>query len=497
MKKTKVNIIGIDGGELSIISKMVERGFMPNMKEIIKQSYVSKMDCYAEGPGQGWASFMTGKKPSKHGIFYWKVYSGVSSGDIEDEKLWDVLGKSGISCGVANLSYTFPPKPINGFMISGLGGGQLPSDDIVYSYPSDLIDELNKNASGYVWGLKRVPGGVSIQEAYLQRLIEMTDKRGKAFLYLMEQKKPDCFVAIFRGADAIQHSFWHLLESEYEIVEEYKNLNLLINKYYNTLDHYIGEMWNQNKDGYNFIISDHGFGPTQAVININEYLSMEGYLFKKKNLKSLTYNAFLRKTKPFMLRFYLNYLAKYNTMRSMDKIRKKSFPKIEMNIDLDMTTVYARCPYGLCFNRKLVDTESKRDLTFRDIRKRLLELRDSKSGGRLFQDLYYKEELKIKTHMAAAPDLIFQMADESFRVSPDIDTGKECNIFHLPDDVYLGMLRGSHRRNGIFISTERPTRCDGFDDINITDVYATVLNLFHIPIPHDVDGRILFPPKIY
>ena len=490
MGKQKVVIIGIDGGEITVINEMIKCGLMPNMEKIIQHSTVRKMDCYIQGPGQGWASFMTGKSPVKHGIFHWKGYLGATSSDFKDRKIWNILGENGITCGVINLSYTFPPEPVKGFMISGLGGGLSATNDVVYSYPDSLIDELESHADGYIWGVKRIFGGPLDQKEYLQKLITMTRKRGEACLYLLNKNDPDFFMVVFRGADAIQHSFWHFLDPAYRISAKYKGLTAFIHQYYNILDKYVGKIWKRNHNAFKFIISDHGFGPTEAIFCINEYLANEGFLEKKKNVKSIIGNVCFMKVKNTLEPFYQKYFTRYKSLRNLNRLRKQKIDKIRVAIDWEQSAIYSRCPYGICFNRKLADTGEKQDAIFQDIKNQLLLIRDPETGNTIFKNLYRKEDLDIRTHEDAAPDMIFEIADESYFVLPDIFLDDDARVFQNIKSVDIGKVNGFHRRYGLLL-TGGKAKCDasGLKDLNITDIHATVLKIFGVPIPDDIDGR--------
>ena len=342
MSHQKIVIIGIDGGDDYVFRHMIARGLMPNLKKILDQSISGQMDCYVEGPGQGWASLVTGKRPTKHGIFFWTTYLGLNSNDFVDEKIWDIVGKHGLTSGIVNLSYTFPPKPIKGFMISGLGSGLEPNSNTTFSYPSNLIKELNNNANGYIWGCKYVEGGIVTQNRFLQRSLAMTEKRGEACLYLLGKYRPDLFMVVFRGADAIQHHFWHFIDPKYSISACNERLATLIYRYYSTLDYYLGKIWDNDKNATKFIVADHGFGPTQALFYVNEYLATEGFLVKKHDFRSRIGNTYFLKTKRLLHPLYDRVLMNYAIFCNLNKLRKKKLPKIGVTIDWDKTKLFAR-----------------------------------------------------------------------------------------------------------------------------------------------------------
>jgi predicted AlkP superfamily phosphohydrolase/phosphomutase len=492
MKRTKVIVIGIDGGERRVFNEMIRRNCMPNLQQILETSYVNQLDGYIEGPGQGWASFMTGRVPSHHGIFLWKSYHGVNSDDIFPKTLWQVLSDHGLTSGIINLSYTFPPKPLKGFMISGLGGGLSPSGDVTYSYPSDLIAELELQADGYTWGVERTRGSFSEHKRHLKELISMTHKRGKACLYLLKKKKPDFFMVVLRGADSIQHDYWHFVDSNYIVSQKYDELTTYINEYYSTLDKLIGEIWQRYENTYRFIISDHGFGPTENILRINEFLSRNGLLTKKRNFKSFVGNTLFLRVKDRLEPLYKKHLIKYRTFRNLNQKRKAVLSKLHTAIDWDKTLLYAQCPYGLSFNKKTVSTDYQRNRLYEEIRDRLLALKENNSENYVFKDVYRKENFNILNHAEFAPDLVLEKSSESLFVVPDLSLEQDVDIISNLEKTDIYSISGHHRRWGVFIADALDKRFGTRNDnLSIIDLFPTILDLFGLPIPEDLDGEVI------
>ncbi len=482
----KVLAIGIDGGEFSVFYEMISRGVMPRLQAILKKSQSMELDCYVDGPGQGWASFMTGKSPRKHGFYYWKIFKGATNRDFNSDLLWDVIGAAGKTSGVVNMSYTFPPASIDGVMISGLGGGLSPTTKTGYSFPDDLLNELNEKIDGYIWGVDRTPGGINKQLNYMNMLIDMTKKRTSACKYLIETRDPDFFTVVYRGADAIQHNFWAFVDSSKSIPHKWEPLLKKINEYYFELDKSIGELWDEADGKYRMIISDHGFGPTDFVFYINEYLQSEGYLFKNKNLKAQIGNKFFLSLKS-TLEPYKRQLNKFRILRFLNKARKRHLPKIEIAIDFSRTSLYAADFYGISFNSKRV-AGGEREQLFEEIRDKLENIIDPFLGKPIFRQIYPKEQLKIEGHLDTAPDIIFELANEACLVSPDVDLSRDGKIFENTNDKLIWHTSGNHRRMGILISDSLSLSDDKRDVIKITDIYSTILNILGIDLPESVDG---------
>ncbi len=89
---------------------------------------------------------MTGLNPGKHGVFdFVRREEGsyqlrvIRADQITGASLWHLLSEQGRSVGVMNVPMTYPPEPVNGFLLSGLGT----PDYVPYSYPPEMSDVLN------------------------------------------------------------------------------------------------------------------------------------------------------------------------------------------------------------------------------------------------------------------------------------------------------------------------------------------------------------------
>jgi predicted AlkP superfamily phosphohydrolase/phosphomutase len=491
MNSKKVIIVGIDGGSFNVLNNFINDGIMPNLENIMRESSFGELDTYIEGPGQGWASFMTGKSPSKHGIYYWTTAHGINSDAIKDNKIWEILGENGLKCGIVNLSYTFPPKPINGFMISGLGAGLESSSDVIFSYPKSLIKEVISHCGGYIWGCQYADGAMKDYENLLRKIIKMTEYRTKACDYLLENYKPDFFTVVFRGVDLIQHAFWHYLDPVNSEFYEKGPIKDLINSYYSMLDEYIGKIWQRYSSAIKLIVSDHGFCGVKKLVNINEYLSQQAFLTKNYSIKSAVGNKYFLKIKKEMKPVYEQFFSKYKFFRELNKIRKKRMNKIDVAIDWQKTLIYLNSygTDGLYFNKAIINSCDINKLKD-DVYKRLINLKDDKTGDNVFKKVYFKEEMKVDKFYEYVPEIIWEV-NEGFVIMPDISLEKN-EVFESMEEIDIRFWTGDHKQYGIFIAGGDGIK-SGYSvkEIKINDLFPTILNIYDVPVPDDVDGKIL------
>ena len=150
----RVLIIGLDGATFDVLGPMIERGRMPNLAAIIREGASGVLNS-TQPPitPAAWTTFMTGKGPGRHGIVDFERYdvrtnrlTFNSTMEIREKTFWDILSEKGFRVGSINLPMTYPPKRVNGFMISGFDA---PSMEAEFTYPRDLKDEILRRFPDY------------------------------------------------------------------------------------------------------------------------------------------------------------------------------------------------------------------------------------------------------------------------------------------------------------------------------------------------------------
>ncbi|MCD4675933.1 MAG: alkaline phosphatase family protein [Desulfobacula sp.] len=491
--KSKVIIIGIDGGEYSVFNTMMRQGRMPNLEKIMAKSCYGNCDTYVDAMGQGWATFMTGKSPLKHNIFYWNIH-GIGTEDVKGDKIWNIVNDSGLKVGVVNVSYTYPPEKVNGFFISGLGGGRLPSKGIANCYPDNLLSELESEIGEYIWG------GVESAEKnpikFLEEMIIMERRRLEATSYLMDKYDSDLTITVIRGSDAIQHSFWNYLDENHQLSKEEGEIQKLLGDFFNVIDAGIAKIVNTFNDASVMIIADHGFGPTSAIFNINEYLREQGFLSINRGIKAKIGNRYFQKVKSMAGPFYKKVLSNISLFRNLNEIRAKKMDRVVSAIDLKNTVAYADnqsysglriSPYYQKHNG-LSEKEfvSKID----ELIKNLLDLEYLETGISVVRKIHHRDEL-FGAENELVPELLLEGSEE-FYFSPDISIDSIKDIFENVSNQKVKKFTGTHRRFSPFIAFGHHFKSVGeIDNIKLTDIMPTALKLLGLKVPEDVDGKVI------
>ncbi len=142
--KKKTIVIGLDGFEPSIVEAMLERGELPHLAKIRAAGFYSTLrTTYPAQTPVAWSSFATGTNPGAHGIFdfvrrdpetylpdfalsrFERPKSAFAPPRVVNQRrgvpFWQLLTEAGIPSVVLRCPCTFPPDPVRGKMLAGVG----------------------------------------------------------------------------------------------------------------------------------------------------------------------------------------------------------------------------------------------------------------------------------------------------------------------------------------------------------------------------------------
>jgi len=313
--RRKVFVVGLDGATFDIILPLVEKGELPNFEKMMREGAWGELESTVPPfSGPAWTSFQTGKTPANHGIFdfvnkkphSYKTYY-VNSTHIKSPRLWDILGEYGLKVGVMNVMVTYPPSSVNGFLLTG---GLTPPGS-TFSYPSNLGKEIIKKFGRY----PLLPvGGINVgrenEREYVRILFENEDKRIEIAKYLMITHEWDFFMVMLEGTDPLQDELWKHIDKNHPRhnpgAEEY--IKQAIPNFYRKIDRFLGECMEMLDDRTTIcVMSDHGFGPLNRYILVNNFLRDTGMLHLKGN--------FITELKQFVLNSGVGLDKMYNLAR--------------------------------------------------------------------------------------------------------------------------------------------------------------------------------------
>src|SRR5437867_7037823 len=186
-------IIGLDGASPFLIQKWIDQ--LPNLKSLANEGVQGNLESIVPPASvPAWQCFATGKNPAKIGLWGFatigrdrKLVRGRTTSKLGC--LWDLCSKQGLRVGVLNIPGTYPPDPLNGFMVSGF---PVPPGK-PWAYPKTVMQRLDRAVDGYEIDVpltkpSEMRGG---GRAYLAQVERLHAKSLKSAKLLLEWFRPD------------------------------------------------------------------------------------------------------------------------------------------------------------------------------------------------------------------------------------------------------------------------------------------------------------------
>jgi predicted AlkP superfamily phosphohydrolase/phosphomutase len=437
--KNRAVIIGLDGMPHTLALRLMAEGYMPHLKALVDAGSFLKMDSVLPTVSStAWASIVTGCAPGRHRIFGFvdrvpnTAEMFIPTSRQLASRTWvehfSGLGKRVFSMGVPT---TFPPKAVNGILISGF----LAPDLKRATYPPHIAGVLE--AMGYLIDIDAWQAREN-REAFLDEIFTALEKRCEAMFKYFAQERWDLFVTHFMDTDRLHHFLWGEVErGQARFVEWF-------HRFYGRVDQMIGELVSRlDGDVALMIMSDHGFCSLYREVHLNYWLRQMGLLeFGSEIPRQL--RDLSPKSRCYSLlpgRFYLR-------VRGRD-------------------------------HQGCVQPGSEYEQIRRDIAAGLMAIRDPETGGRVIDQVFMREELYGGDTMDSAPDLIARPS-----IGYDLKGGFERQVLLEPSPV-----SGTHTfDNAMWFLNQPGVSCD---DATVVDVLPTLYGMLGLDLPGEVDGRCL------
>lgn len=501
----RVLVVGLDGATWDVLSPWIENGSLPNMARLRQNGrWGALLSTMPPITAPAWSSFMTGKKPGQHGVFHFvsaapgeKPENGVSeivnARSIQSSTLWDILGHHERKVVLMNVPMTYPPRAVNGSMITGL---LTPKGASIWTYPPELSEELGD----YVIDLDRFIDTKPFQSdhtheatapslALMGEFRNMLEKRARTGLDLMESEPWDLFMIVFTGPDRMGHYLWPYHRSpDSADPPEVQELCQSIHDYYVRLDEIIGQLVEQGGSPLNvMLMSDHGMGPSFTKrLHGNNWLRQQGWLDAQTgdagvgNLDGWLSRLRLPRDKIGRVVVRIPGLAGSRFVRQAAKSRSAT-------VDVKQSQAYFAPIYNNLAGIHINLSGNAKEELREKIQQGLSELVDPDTGQPLVEKVYPGQAFYGGTFAHDSPDLVVAL-------NPGYGWGLHVSSYSsLVTPVSLALLQGDHRLEGIFVAhgPDIVPNSEPLPGLAIEDVAPTVLYLMGLPRPTDMDGRVL------
>lgn len=459
--RRRVMVIGLDCAAPELIfDRWLDD--LPNLKSICRSGFHGLLrSCDPPITVPAWSVMMSSKSPGRLGVYgfrnranhSYEKYSIANSLAIKEDRLWDILSRCGKRSIVIGVPGTYPPRPLNGLMVSDF---LTPDITCQYTHPPELKQEIERVVGEYILDVRDFRSGN--KEKILADIYEMTRKRFLLARHLLAKEDWDFFMMVEMGVDRIHHAFWDNMDPAHRFYEPRNKFENAIHDYYREVDREIGELLAFADDRTAvLVVSDHGAKRIDGGICVNEWLLANGYLALAEKPARAT---------PF---------SKLKVDWSHTKAWGDGgyYARVFLN-------VAGREPNGTIGPE---DYDKVRD----ELSAGLKAIRDE-NGDEIETQVFRPEEL-YKEVRGVAPDLIVYFGALFWRSVGSVGGGK---IHTFENDT--GPDGANHAENGIFLFRPAEGRLPSgrrIDGLGIIDIAPMILQLFSLPVPKDMEGKVL------
>jgi predicted AlkP superfamily phosphohydrolase/phosphomutase len=511
--QSRVLIIGLDSATFNLIEPWAAQGLLPNLARLMQEGAAGRLASTLQPTtAPAWVTFMTGMNQGKHGLYDFvrrradKYSLDVTNGShVAAPLMFETLSQLGRRVITVNVPYSYPPRPVNGIVI---GGPFAPAVTRELVYPPDVFDTLKEIAPDY-FVIPDYDAHAADPLAHfaerLQREVELREQVGVA---LMQRETWDVFTVVIMATDEVQHTFWQCLEaSEDSPLAKYRHV---IRDIYQRCDAAVGRLIEAAQRDERpldvLVLSDHGAGRFEWMVNLNRWLADQGLLRfnveRSTSLKQLRTNIIQQAA-----HVYRHYVPAATRTVIRNRLGSKRFSRVQEEfqsavvsdtIDWAQTQAYSLGAGGNIF----INLQGREPLgcvsavEYEPMRQRIIDelmlLRTPDSRQLMVAKVYRREELYHGDRLDQAPDLIVQWTDYAYWGRGFY--GPQQPVFEKQQrfDFSAQPLSGSHRPDGILIARGPHIRSGArIDGARLIDIAPTVFHLLGYAPPAEMDGRVL------
>jgi predicted AlkP superfamily phosphohydrolase/phosphomutase len=502
--KRRAAVFGLDGVTFDLIQPWLDEGRLPNLAGLMNEGAHGRLrSTIPPVSASAWASFTTGTNPGQHGLvdFTYPIVDGydvqITNGRTRAvPALWELVNAAGGKAGVVSMPMTFPPQPLDGFMLCSF---LTPSQESEYTYPPALKAEVTNVAGAFPLHMSEKGRGQE-PAIFVRAVKQMEIDRARAVKHLMQNHPWDLFLYVFETTDNLQHEVWHLLDETHPLYDADMAARTVpeILDYYETVDRLLGEMLALlPEDVLVVILSDHGFGPFHKFFHINNWLVEQGWLQFRRSPVSLAKRlAFKLGVTPINALKWVTRMRMGGMRKNVKRGRgggmlRRLFLSFN-DVDWARTKAFSVGNFGQVYlnvsgqrSQGCVSPEEYEGLRD-DIAGAATALRDPADGSQVVPLVYKREEVFHGRSAERLPDLVlhtdrakyvsFGHADFGSNKIIEPSTG-QTGHHHM---VGITALKGP----GIHTNLELP-------EASLLDLAPTILHYMGLPVPSYMDGRVL------
>ena len=469
-------VVGLDGGSWLLAEPWIEAGYLPNLESLRKSgSYATSRSCLPPVTYPNWKCYSSSKNPGKHGVYWWERINLadeqidiMSGSDYKTAELWDYLNDDGQTTGVVNMPSMYPPREIDGYVVSGgpdAVEGEYRSLESGYTSPPELEQQLVEE---YDYRVHPDPLLSSNEETgpEVDEILELLELRLEVARDLFESESLDFTHVTLFYLNVLHHFFW----DDEPVLRAWQ-----------LVDEWLGEL--AELDGNLVVMSDHGAAPTTTEFYINEWLAENGYLTRRTGAEDFFQSVGLTRENVLEVAKRLGLVETLaatvpESIQALVPLSAGAKRERKMELIEPQETDALASGQGPVYINPATDVESVREQLIAD-----LQAVTGPDGDPLFTGVYPASDVYDGPYVDIGPDIVI---DQRSGVHINDGMGGE-EVMTEPD-----RWAAENTSTGIFLATGPDFRSRGdIGEIAIQDIMPTILASHGVDIPTDIDGDVL------
>ena len=486
---SRVLFLGLDGGTMTAFGPWFDRGLMPNLASFWKRSaHGSLRSSEPMVTPVAWTSFLTGCTPTEHGIheFYYvdsldRTIRANHAGRVLVPNLWQVLSAEGRELVSLNLPMTYPPPRVKGIVVAG---SDSPGIEWAFAQCPEFRAEIREHLPDYthkiVW--KNRPTELSDLQAQAKKNRAIFAAQAEAAERADAQTDWSALMVHFHNLDSLQHRLWPYLGIDATAIEQ-AGWNVEAESCLKSLDQSVGRLLDlaAKRDAAVIAVSDHGFGPCKALVNVNGLLRSAGLQ------RALMYGTRFRyRAQRLGDRFH-----RWLTRQAPGGPGRRLPRSVEGQVGCDWKRTLAYAPFGQLSGCIFLHPETTFDRGLGDqvtaeIIGRFRESQDPETGQPLFSDVFSTaERFGIDPAERGVPDIL-ALSTDGYQAQAKWGVSLRNEILR-PDPN----LPATHWMDGVVAIDAPGVKPGGGLKANLHDIAPTTLAMLGLAIPETMNGRVI------
>lgn len=507
-------LVGLDGASPHLIHRWRES--LPHLNALIQSGASGTLQSVIPPRSiPAWYCFITGMNPAKIGVFGFSQrlpgtydYTFANLTHCQAPTFWDRINGHGLRTAIVHVPGTFPPRPLNGRMVAGWPAPQN-RGQLTYTHPAALSREIDRHLGQPFEFLSPLPMQLDNDADVLADRLRILEMHGEVACRLLDRSAWEAALVVLSPLDRASHQFWRHMDPTHpgHEPEEAKRFGDALLQVYRASDAQLGRLLSLLRpEDTVFVVSDHGFGPARRKFYLNEWLRQRGYLtlqpraddgsptWRTRMVGRLTQPLYqLNESSPTFRRLVdplkKGRLSNWLRDRYVQTTKEGLVRINHLPVDWSRTRAYCPDEASLYLNlagrdpEGIVQPGAEAQRFLQTLQEELSALHDPVTGERVDVRCHPKEAMYRGPYLDEAPDLVLEMDGYATEVMAEMGDG---TLFRPP-----GARSGTHSLDGVLIA--HGPDIDPKTDLHagLMDVVPTVLHLIGLPVPEEMDGRVL------